>query len=249
MKKLLIILIALLQVCYVSAQTIKGYIFSTPDNQPVEFANVMLLSLPDSSLVKGVITYSDGQYTLEKITPGHYYVEASFIGFQNNGKSVEVESGQTEVVMDTIFLAQESEQIDEAVVIGDYVRAKELVDRTVYEILPQIEKTSTNGYDVLKKIPSVQVDFNNNVTLNGSSNFIIQVDGKQRDKEFLARIRPEDIKSVEVIHNPSGRYAGDIDGVINVILTKEARIGINGMIGLQGKPFGKPTLAGMASLD
>ena len=49
-------------------------------------------------------------------------------------------------------------------VTGNYVRAKEMVDRTVYEILPEIEKTSTNGYDVLRKIPSVQVDFNDNIT-------------------------------------------------------------------------------------
>ena len=111
------------------------------------------------------------------------------------------------------------------------IEAKELVDRTVYNIPGEIAKTSANGYEILKKIPSIQVDFNNNVTLNGSTNFIIQVDGKIRDKEFLAKLNPTDIESIEIINNPSGKYEGDIDGVINVILKKEARAGINGNIG------------------
>jgi len=57
----------------------------------------------------------------------------------------------------------------------------------------------------------VTVDFQNNITLNGSSNFIIQVDGRQREREFLARLLPTDIQSVEIISNPSGRYEGNID--------------------------------------
>ncbi len=219
------------------------------EKTPVEFANVVVLSLPDSTMVKGVITYLDGQYTADKITPGTYFVKASFIGFEDGGKRIELSEGQNEIRADTIFLVVKAETIEDVVITGNYVRAQELVDRTVYEILPEIEKTSTNGFDVLRKIPSVQVDFNNNVTLNGKSNFIIQVDGKQRDKEFLARIRPGDIESVEVIHNPSGRYEGNIEGVINVILKPEARMGINGLFGMQLKPFNKTTLGAMGSLD
>ena len=98
-----------------------------------------------------------------------------------------------------------------------------MVDRTVYAIPSVVSKSTSNGYDLLKKIPQVNVDFQNNVTLNGSSNFIIQVDGRQRDKEFLARIIPSDIQTIEIISNPSGKYEGNIDGVISIILKKEAR--------------------------
>lgn len=234
--------------CLTQAQAIKGYVYSA-DNNPVEFANVMLLSLPDSALVKGGITYTEGLYSFENIAPGKYYIKATYVGYREGGLEVLVQEGDQEIWIDNITISEETEELDEVVVIGNYIRAKELVDRTVYEILPEIEKTSTNGYDVLRKIPSVQVDFNNNVTLNGKTNFIIQVDGKQRDKEFLARIRPEDIESIEVISNPSGRYEGDIEGVINVVLKPEARIGISGLFGGQVKPFGKYTAAGMGSLD
>ncbi len=249
MKKIIFSILLVCLTGYISAQTIKGFVFYSADKTPVEFANVAILNLPDSSLVKGVITYTDGQYSVPNMKPGNYFIKASYVGMENNGTNVTIAEGPSPVLADTIFLAGKSELLEDVTVTGNYVRAKEMVDRTVYEILPEIEKTSTNGYDVLRKIPSVQVDFNDNITLNGKSNFIIQVDGKQRDKEFLARIRPGDIESVEVIHNPSGRYEGDIEGVLNIILKKEARMGINGMFGLQLKPINKPTLGATASLD
>lgn len=248
MSKLHVAVSLLFVVCTAGAQTITGYVY-TSDQQPVEYANIIVQSLPDSTFIKGVITYSEGKYSAENMLPGNYYIKSTYVGYMENGIAVEVKEGVAEIVADTIFLNEKTEMLEDVVITGNYVRAKELVDRTVYEILPEIEKTSTNGFEVLRKIPSVQVDFNNNVTLNGSSNFIIQVDGKQREKEFLAKIRPEDIESIEVIQNPSGRYEGDIDGVINVVLKPLARRGISGMIGAQLKPFGKRTAAGAGSLD
>lgn len=249
MKRISILLLTICSFLNVNSQTIKGYIFSGENKKPVEFANVLILNLPDSSLVRGVVSYTDGQYTAEKIKPGKYYIKSTCIGFNDNGTEVTVTDQPGVIQADTIFLSEKTNKIEEVQVTGNMIRGKELVDRTVYDIPPEIEKTSTNGYDVLKKIPSVQVDFNNNVTLDGGSNFIIQVDGKQRDKEFLARILPSDIKSIEVIHNPSGKYDGTIDGVINVILKQEARNGINGNFGFQAKPIGKPTVAGSGSID
>jgi len=249
MKRIAFLTALIVQAFILQSQSIKGYVFYNPENTPAEFANVVILNLPDSSLVKGVITYPGGQFTASGIKPGDYFLKATFVGYQDAGTTVSLNSGQQEVWADTLFLLQKSEMLEDVTVTGTYVRAQEMVDRTVYEMLPEIEKASTNGFDVLRKVPTVQVDFNNNVTLNGKSNFIIQVDGKQRDKEFLARISPGDIKSVEVIHNPSGRYEGNIEGVLNVILKEGARVGVSGMFGMQYKPFDKPTLGAMGSID
>ena len=224
-----------------SAQTIKGYVLSSSDNKPAEFANVILMNLPDSSFHSGVITYMNGDYSIENVKPGKYFIKSSFVGFEDNGTNIELANGDETVWADTIYLSENTKELGEVEVKGDMIRATELVDRTVYTIPPEIAKTSTNGFEVLRKIPSVQVDFNNNVTLNGKSNFIIQVDGKQRDKEFLARLMPEDIKSVEIIHNPGGKYDGTIDGVINIKLTKEARIGVSGNLAGMIRPAEKPS--------
>jgi hypothetical protein len=238
MKKLILVL-SMFSVITAHAQTIKGYVLSATDNKPAEFANVILVQLPDSTFHSGVITYTEGDYTIESVKPGKYYIKSSFVGFEENGTEIEITSDKEVFMADTIYLSENTNELGEVAVKGDMIRATELVDRTVYTIPPEIAKTSSNGFEVLRKIPSVQVDFNNNVTLNGKSNFIIQVDGKQRDKEFLARLRPEDIKSVEVIHNPGGKYDGTIDGVLNIKLTKEARQGISGNLAGMIRPAEK----------
>ena len=179
-------------------------------------------------MITGVITLTDGGYLLEKIKPGNYFLRASFVGYRSNGKEVTVNEGQGEIAVDTIYLAEITTALNEVTVVGERLKGKEMVDRTVYAIPEVVSKASSNGYDLLKKIPQVNVDFQNNITLNGSSNFIIQVDGRQRDREFLARLLPSDIQTIEIISNPSGKYEGNIDGVINIILKKEARYGING---------------------
>ena len=248
MKKYLILI--LLAVTFAaSGQNIKGKVCYEKDKNPVQFASVALLQLPDSTMLTGVITLTDGGYLLERVKPGEYFLKASFVGYRPSGRTVVLAEGQKEIVADTIFLAEMTASLGEVTVVGERLKGEEMVDRTVYKVPEVISKASSNGYDVLKKIPQVNVDFQNNITLNGSSNFIIQVDGRQRDREYLARLLPTDIQSVEVITNPSGKYAGNIDGVINIVLRKEARYGMSGNVAGSLKPFNKVTTAATGSLD
>jgi outer membrane receptor protein involved in Fe transport len=239
----------LLATAIAQGQNIKGKVCLEKDKTPVQFASVGLVQLPDSNMITGVITLTDGGYFFEKVKPGNYFMKASFLGYKANGKKVTVETGSGEIAVDTIFLAETTATLNEVTVVGERLKGKEMVDRTVYAIPAVIAKTSSNGYDILKKIPQVNVDFQNNITLNGSSNFIIQVDGRQRDREYLAKLLPSDIESIEIVSNPSGKYEGNIDGVINIILKKEARYGINGNASISIKPFNKPTTSASGSLD
>ena len=248
MRKSLFLLLLLASIS-VQGQNIRGKVFMEKDKSPAQFASVGLVQLPDSSLVTGVITLTDGGYLFEKIKPGNYHIKVNFLGCTSAGKNVTVNTGNGDLLVDTIYLTETSTNLNEVTVLGERLKGKELVDRTVYAIPPLVARTSNNGYDILKKIPQVNVDFQNNVTLNGSNNFIIQVDGKQRDKEFLAKLLPGDIESIEIVSNPSGKYEGNIDGVINIILKKEARYGMNGNIGINIKPIKKLTTSATGSLE
>jgi outer membrane receptor protein involved in Fe transport len=248
MKKIFFILFLVIPLA-VQAQNIKGKVCLAGDRSPAQFAGVGLLQLTDSAVVSGVITLSDGGYMFEKVKPGNYLVKISFVGYTADLKNVIFDAGQSEVIVDTIFLAEATTSLNEVTVVGERLKGKELVDRTVYAIPPVMAKASSTGYDLLKKIPQVNVDFQNNITLNGSSNFIIQVDGRQRDREYLAKLLPSDIETVEIISNPSAKYEGNIDGVINIILKKEARYGMSGNASLTVKPFNKVTTSGSGSLD
>jgi hypothetical protein len=248
MKRIVFVLVLFIPFA-LQAQNITGKVVLAGDKTPAQFAGVGLLQLPDSAAVGGVITLTDGAYIFEKVKPGDYLVKISFVGYTAGVKNVKLEAGQNELVVDTIFLTETTTSLEEVTVVGERLKGKEMVDRTVYSIPPVMAKASNTGYDLLKKIPQVNVDFQNNITLNGSSNFIIQVDGKQRDREYLAKLLPADIESIEIISNPSSRYEGNIDGVINIKLKKEARYGMSGNASLSVKPFNKLTASGSGSLD
>lgn len=249
MKKYIITCLLFIISFSVQAQNIIGKVCFEKDKSPVQFASVGLVQLPDSTMTTGVITLTDGGYLFEKVKPGDYFMRVSFVGYKTDGKKVTVEAASREITVDTIYLTEITTSLQEVTVSAERIKGREMVDRTVYAIPEVIAKTSNNGYDILKKIPQVNVDFQNNITLNGSSNFIIQVDGRQRDREFLNKLLPADIQSIEIISNPSGKYEGNIDGVINIILKKEARYGMNGNVGLNLKPFNKPTTSATGSLD
>ena len=248
MKKILIGILLAISVSG-QAQNIRGKVFLAGDKSPAQFAGVGLHQLPDSALLTGVITLTDGAYLFEKIKPGSYFIKVSFVGYAAGTRSFTVEQGQNEVTVDTLFLSETITSLNEVSVVAERIKGKEMVDRTVYAVPPVMAKASNTGYDLLKKIPQVNVDFQNNITLNGSSNFIIQVDGRQRDREYLAKLLPSDIETIEIISNPSAKYEGNIDGVINIILRKEARYGMSGNASLTVKPFNKPTTSASGSLD
>ena len=104
-------------------------------------------------------------------------------------------------------------------------------DRTVYGISTDMRKTSTDGLDILRKVPTVQVDyFNEDIKVEGKSNIKIEVDGISRDKNYLKKLHPSQIDKMEVITNPTGKYDADVDAVINIITIKEMGYGLKGMV-------------------
>src|SRR5665648_84571 len=103
----------------VRAQNIKGIVSFEKDKAPVQFASVALLQLPDSAMVTGVITLTDGGYLLENIKQGSYFVRASFVGYRPAGKVVTVSGGEKEIVVDAICIAETTTALNEVMVVGE----------------------------------------------------------------------------------------------------------------------------------
>jgi outer membrane receptor protein involved in Fe transport len=212
----------------VSSQTITGTILSENGRTPIEKANVKLLSLPDSLPLATTASNLKGQFSFDNLKYGNYYIKVSCLGFNQVGRNIKLSGDKKISQIDTVFLSVARNLLPEVSIISKVITVKELVDRTVFTIPVEITKTSMNAYAVLQKIPSVFVDFNDKVTLNGKSNLIILVNNKQHDKEYLYRILPTDIQSIEIISSPSGKYDGELEGVINIVLKKEIQYGLRG---------------------
>ena len=108
------------------------------------------------------------------------------------------------------------------------------LDKRVFNVQKDLSNVGRNASDILGNLPSVTVDVDGTVSLRGSDNVRILIDGKpsgltSRDPEALRMLQGNLIESIEVITNPSSRYdaAGEV-GIINIILKKNQEKGING---------------------
>src|SRR5690606_39408451 len=122
-------------------------------------------------------------------------------------------------------------ELDEAVVVSERMRAEKSFDKATFFVNKRMLDASNTGIDILRHIPSIQIDFMQNIRLEGSPNILILVDGKERDKSFLLQLNAKQVDRIEVINTPGANYDGNATGIINVILKKDKSIGFSGKIG------------------
>lgn len=252
MNKILIVLLCFIAVNVNARQVITGNLTDKETAKPVERASVELLQLPDSSTVEQSNTNSEGLFIFYKAdTVKTYCLRLKHLVYKTTLLVVPKKKGMINNV-GTITLEPKTFSFKEVVVNGTKVRVTELGDRTIYGIPDGIKKSSTDGLDVLRKVPSVQVDyFNENITVNGKSNIKIEVDGVSRDKEYLKRLHPSQIDKMELITSPSGKYDADVDAVINIVTNPAMRFGLKGLVNVFALPIGKDAYMGRVngSLD
>jgi Outer membrane protein beta-barrel family/CarboxypepD_reg-like domain len=206
---------------------IKGELKEKQSMQAVPFATVALRRTSDSTLITGTASDINGQFILESVASGNYCIVISAIGYNPETKNIFLTN---DCNTGTILLKEESLTLGEIVVTGERIKAKAEADKTTYFLNEKMYSASNNGVDMLKYIPGVQVDLMKNISLEGSRQIIILVDGKECDRNFLSQLDPAKIDKVEIINTPGSRYDADITGVINIILKKEKESGMNGHI-------------------
>jgi len=214
--------------------TLKGTIVDEATNLPIEYANIVIFKMRDSSMVTGGITDTKGNFTIEKVPFGKYYVEFKFIGYKNNKvDGVMVTPKQAEVSIGTIKLKSASENLEGVVVTGQKSMLQSNLDKKVINVDRNISAEGGTALDIMRSIPSVDVDVQGNVSLRGSSNLTILVDGKPSQIQSLDELPASIVQSVEVITNPSVRYDPDgMSGILNIVLKKKKTPGYHGMISL-----------------
>lgn len=223
---------SLLILCFIGTTTIlfaqtpvvTGKVVDT-QGEPVPFANAALFAAADSSLVGGAVTDIEGKFSIAA-PAGTYYVEVSFISYTN--KTVPpFELGQN-VDLGSIKL-EESARVLEAVVVEGQKSQMELsLDKRVFNVGKDLSNISASAADILDNVPSVAVDVEGNVSLRGSQNVRILIDGRPSSltgtntADAMRQLPGNMIERVEVITNPSSRYDAEGEvGIINIILKKE----------------------------
>ncbi|MBT0812827.1 TonB-dependent receptor [Litoribacter ruber] len=218
---------------YGQSITLKGRVLDRESGEGLEFANIALLSPSDSSLVGGGMTDLDGRFEFTS-EPGEYIVRAGFIGYRQEYKNVNL-GDKPEVNLGNFRLQSDTEALDEVVVEGVQSMFESDIDKRSYNVENSIVAEGATASELLGTLPSIQMDEEGGISMRGSGDILIYINGRPSNlsgddaESILAQFPASSIKSVELITNPSSRYdAAGVGGIINIILKKDERRGLNG---------------------
>jgi len=215
--------------------TIKGIILDNEKNA-LPFTTVILKNSSDSSLYKGEITNEKGEFNIENVKEGNYFLQVQVIGYEKFTKNnIEVSNNIPLIDVGTIVMATTAKELQTVTVAAEKPFIERQVDKTVVNIENSIVQTNSSIMEVMEKLPGVLVDNDGNISLKGKQGVIIMIDGKptpmsgQDLSNMLKGMPSSNIQKIEIITNPSAKYdAAGNAGIINIIMKKNRRDGFNG---------------------
>jgi outer membrane receptor protein involved in Fe transport len=211
--------------------------------QPVSLANVLLLRSRDSSLVKAALTNENGNYTIECNTEGNYILRFSSIGYETLHSSVfEVTGTPLSRVFGTQLMKTSTQSLGEVIVRSQKPLYSQNPSGTVVNVEASLLTRGSSVLEVLERSPGVIIDHrNNDITLNGKSGVMVMLNGKlmrmplSQVVTLLNGMSADDIATIELLTTPpSGYDAEGSAGLINIVLKKNRKRGINGTLSLTG---------------
>ena len=214
--------------------TIKGTVVEESSGQPIAYATVMVGDNETKKPIDGTTTMDDGSFSLET-DASDYYIEVSFLGFRTKTFGPPPTQGKT-IDLGKVALTEDAEQLQEVVVQGEVSRTEFKLDKRVFNVGKDLSTTGASALEVLNNVPSVNVNIEGRISLRGSQGVQILINGKpsiiaSEEGNALGTITADMIEKIEVMTNPSAKYdAEGTSGIINIVLKKEERKGLNGSI-------------------
>ena len=226
-----------------------GRVIDVKSKKGIEFASVQLTQnrvdsltqQPKDFVVAGQLTRANGDFSLENLMVlGEYKLQITAIGYGLFEKklSFNIKMGQGNIQMmnavdkdlGNIFLSITAVNLNEVVVTNETGVFEMKIDKKVYNVGKDASNAGGTAEDVLKKVPSVNVDIDGNVTMRNAAPQIM-VDGRPSTLS-IDQIPADAIETIEVISNPSAKFDASSGGggILNIVLKKNRKPGYNGNI-------------------
>jgi outer membrane receptor protein involved in Fe transport len=221
-----------------SAGSIKGIISEKTTGSALEFATIVVKNVKDTTLIKYSVTDKKGIFNIINLPFGEYKVSYSFIGFDKiEIPNVAINQKHKNIDLGNLIISETSKTLTQVDVVGKRSTFVNSIDRKTFNVGEDIMSKSGSVSDLMQNIPSVQVDVDGNLSLRGSGNVTILVDGKPsammnlNAAAILQQMPANSIDKIEIITNPSAKYKPDgTAGIINIVMKKNKSLGLNGTV-------------------
>lgn len=246
MKSSLIFIIYLLFIIpfKIIAQTtdkgiIRGKVVEEVGGLPIPGAVVSVMEVNSELPVVTYQTNEGGFFKFENLKEGAYKVKISFVGFGSHIiNDIFITASDIEKNVGTIKLSQAQNNLSEVVVTVEKPLIETDGDVITYNVSSSIYAEGAAAVDILKDVPMVEVDIDGTPTISGMRSTRVFINGRPSDYMTsniadLLNVLPSDaVEKIEVMTNPPARYSADGEGIINIVLRKDFKVGFNGSLGV-----------------
>jgi len=202
--------------------SISGTVLDSNGND-LEFANIFLLSSPDSSFITGAYTNEQGRFSIEKIDKKDYILKISYIGCEDYFQRISLLQETTNI--GTISLAPITNTIKEVVVTTKTPPFKLSSNGLITNVSTTLLSSLGTANDVIQRIPGVTMT-DNGITVFGKGAPIVYINNRKvQDNQELERLESSDISTIELITNPGAKYDAEGRAVL-LIKTKKKQNGL-----------------------
>jgi outer membrane receptor protein involved in Fe transport len=218
---------------------ISGRLVDSVTLKPLE--NVIITLWQNSKSMQNTSTNALGTFRFSKLSPGNYAINVEGLYYQPKKMAVTLSKAIGREDLGDIKISVKDNNLKEVAIIAQSLVSRS-VDRLTYSVEKDPQSSTTSVLNIISKVPLLSLDPNNNIKLQGESNYRILIDGKpsvllaNNASEVLRNMSASTIKSIEVITSPSGKYLVEgVSGVINIITKKRIENGYEGTIFSQFK--------------
>ena len=212
--------------------SVKGIAIDSVSKQPLGYVTVALQDAKTNAPVKSNLTKDDGSFELKAPAGKPYTLVLAFVGYQS--KIIPITTTTSTIDVGKIVMQASTSQLKDVVITAVKPLMTQEVDRISYNVAADPESKSVTALDMMRKVPLLTVDANDNIQLKGSGNYKILINGKEsallakNPSDVLRSMPGTNIVKIEVITTPPAKYdAEGLAGIINIITTKSIDEGYN----------------------
>lgn len=234
--------------------SVKGEVIDSASKKPIEF--ITLAIKKDGTVIKTTVTSEKGLFEFSNISVGKYTLTAIAVGYNSKTLSFELSEAKNTFDAGKISISSQVNNLNEVSVSAMRPVIKQEVDRISYDIQADPESKVLTALDMMRKVPLLSLDADDNIKLKGSGNYKILINGKpssmvaRSPKDVLRSMPASSIQKIEVITTPPAKYDSEgLSGIINIITNKKIDNGYNGSLNLRHQfPVGGPGIGGFVTI-
>ena len=204
---------------------VKGILLDslTQEGEPYATIKIVKKEAPAKAL-KMLVTDMKGQFQEKVPGTGNFVMTITSVGRTPIVKDFSVKAGEKLVDFGTLYIVDASNELGQVEIVAQKPLVKADIDKIEYNVQDDPDAQSNSVLEMLRKVPLVTVDGEDNIQVNGSSSFKVYVNGKPNNMmsnnptEVLKSMPANTIKHIEVITNPGPKYdAEGVGGILNIV--------------------------------